>query len=122
MENHKRYGNCSLLAGEHDGDGAHVNRKLPVTMMGIRIATMTTVFARKHIVMDYKGLEEGVPPRTHVCRHTWLDLELLQSLAVFIISAWLASESRAKRKTCQVDFYFFFYSFWAEKPALFRSC
>lgn len=77
-------------------------------MMGIRIATMTTVFARKHIVMDYKGLEEGVPPRTHVCRHTWLDLELLQSLAVFIISAWLASESRAKRKTCQVDFYFFF--------------
>lgn len=93
MENHKRYGNCSLLAGEHDDDGAHVNRKLPVTMMGIRIAMMTTVFARKHIAVDYKGLEEGVPPRTHMCRHTWLDFEFLESFTVFIISAWLASES-----------------------------
>lgn len=51
-EHHRRYGNYLLLAQERDDNHVHLGRELLVTMMGIRIAMMTTVFARRHIEAD----------------------------------------------------------------------
>lgn len=48
----RRCGNClSLVAKQHD-DHVHLNRKLLVTMMEIRIAMMTTMFVGRHIETD----------------------------------------------------------------------
>lgn len=72
----RRYGNCLSVAKQHD-DHVHLNRKLLVTMIEIRIAMMTTMFVTRRIETDLKGLGwERESPHTdthaHTCVYTYL--------------------------------------------------
>lgn len=64
------------MAKQHD-DHVHLNRKLLVTMIEIRIAMMTTMFVTRRIETDLKGLGwERESPHTdthaHTCVYTYL--------------------------------------------------